>query len=77
MGQAFFDQTTKPSAPQQTRATVLEINDDAVGLLVDHPDGYHFDATNPALLAWHGHVFATIGEAQKILGHALERANDP
>lgn len=60
--------------PQQ--ATMLEIDDEAVGLLIDHEDGYHFDATHPALFSFQGHRFVSIGEAQSVLGRALSHAND-
>ena len=58
------------------QATMLEIDDDAVGLLIDHEDGYLFDATHPALLSWQGHRFKSIGEAQSVLARAINHAND-
>jgi uncharacterized protein YgfB (UPF0149 family) len=55
---------------------MLEIDDEAVGLLLGDAEGYQFDATDPALRSWHGHVFKSIGEAQHILSRARKRAND-
>ena len=60
----------------QRDTVVLEINDDAVGLLIPQKQGYVFDATDNRLQSWHNRTFASISEAHNLLSRVLVRAND-
>ncbi|MEM6903137.1 MAG: hypothetical protein AAF556_07850 [Pseudomonadota bacterium] len=55
---------------------LLEIEDDAVGLLLGERAGFVFDASDSRLQGFHGRKFKSVAEAQTILAAALKRAND-
>ncbi|MBV6632434.1 MAG: hypothetical protein KI792_05285 [Alphaproteobacteria bacterium] len=61
---------------QTQQAVLLEIDDDAVGLLLAERSGFVYDASDSRLQSWHGHKFSSVAEAQTILAAALKRAND-
>lgn len=71
-----YSSLTKNARYPDHQATMLEIDDEAIGLLIEQEDGYHFDATHPAVLSWQGHRFASVGEAQSVLARAINHAND-
>lgn len=74
--QAMTKQQVSAIQKQAHQTVLLEIDDEAVGLLLGERAGFTFDASDARLQSWHGHKFSSVGEAQVILAGALKRAND-
>ncbi|HYE50464.1 MAG TPA: hypothetical protein VEB20_12800 [Azospirillaceae bacterium] len=58
----------------QTQSYVIEVEDEAVGLVVPENDGVTFHAVHPRTVPLEGRRFADEAEARSAARHALRRA---